>query len=417
MPTTEHIHLPLYTDEETPDLSTTGHYNHAMEIIDANVGELEQKDSELAEDIADERDAREKADQDVSSYVKTETTALGSRIDNAEVEISANSADLTGIKGLTYGEGGQVFLEESGGSYSSPALEEIRHEISDLQGQGGGTEVNSIAPLVVDTAPTSATSECLGVGNAARAYGDRGIAIGHTVSAFTRGIAIGGRDTTLPNPPTKVTASGNSVVIGYNTVDQGQASVVIGLQARSDNASGVAIGDAAQYTSSCGIAIGYNAYCYGDNSVALGRNSRAGEADTVSVGSGNSRYSTIVTRRIVNVTDPTNGQDAATKNYVDTAIAAIPTGGSGLTVIDLGDAQAADVYAEVKAAWPNCVLMGANYAYPAQYDESSDSYIFTTVFPGSSYVYWVSPTEILPESLEIVQPDTTFGALASAVTA
>lgn len=48
MPTTEHIHLPLYTDEETPDLSTTGHYNHAMEILDANVGELEKKDAELA---------------------------------------------------------------------------------------------------------------------------------------------------------------------------------------------------------------------------------------------------------------------------------------------------------------------------------------------------------------------------------
>ena len=34
MPTTEHIHLPLYTDEETPDLSSTGHYNVAMEIVD-----------------------------------------------------------------------------------------------------------------------------------------------------------------------------------------------------------------------------------------------------------------------------------------------------------------------------------------------------------------------------------------------
>lgn len=94
MPTTEHIHLPLYTDEETPDLSTTGHYNEAMEILDNS-----------------------------AVYV-------GARIDNAETEISANSADLTGIKGLTYGEGGQVFLENEGGEYSSPALEEIRHEIS-----------------------------------------------------------------------------------------------------------------------------------------------------------------------------------------------------------------------------------------------------------------------------------------------
>ena len=119
MPTTEHIHLPLYTDEETPDLSTTGHYNHAMEIIDANVGELEKKDSELAGDIANEREARTSAD-----------TALGSRIDNAETEISANSADLTGIKGLTYGAQHVNFIESSNGEYTSPALEEIAEQIA-----------------------------------------------------------------------------------------------------------------------------------------------------------------------------------------------------------------------------------------------------------------------------------------------
>ena len=101
MPTTEHIHLPLYTDEETPDLSTTGHYNHAMEIIDANIGELEAED-----------------------------TALGSRIDNAETEISANSADLTGIKGLTYGKQHVNFVENSNGEYTSPALEEIAEQIA-----------------------------------------------------------------------------------------------------------------------------------------------------------------------------------------------------------------------------------------------------------------------------------------------
>ena len=130
MPTTEHIHLPLYTDEETPDLSTTGHYNEAMEILDNSavyVDEMldrerlqrETRDAELDDLISTEERARTSAD-----------TALGARIDNAETEISANSADLTGIKGLTYGEGGQVFLENEGGEYSSPALEEIRHEIS-----------------------------------------------------------------------------------------------------------------------------------------------------------------------------------------------------------------------------------------------------------------------------------------------
>lgn len=81
MPTTEHIHLPLYTDEETPDLSPTGHYNHAMEILDANVGELEAKDAELAADIADEREARTDADTALDTAYKAADTALGKRID------------------------------------------------------------------------------------------------------------------------------------------------------------------------------------------------------------------------------------------------------------------------------------------------------------------------------------------------
>lgn len=166
MPTTEHIHLPLYTDEETPDLSTTGHYNHAMEIIDANVGELEKKDAELAENIADEREARIAGDSALDAKLAAETkartdadtaldtaykaadtalgkridaetaareaadTTLGSRIDNAETEISANSADLTGIKGLTYGRHHINFLESHNGEYTSPALEEIAEQIA-----------------------------------------------------------------------------------------------------------------------------------------------------------------------------------------------------------------------------------------------------------------------------------------------
>lgn len=148
MPTTEHIHLPLYTDEETPDLSTTGHYNHAMKIIDANIGELEAEDAELAEDLADEREvriagdnaldaklaaetkARTDADTALDTAYKAADTALGSLIDNAKTEISANSADLTGIKGLTYGKHHINFLESHNGEYTSPALEEIAEQIA-----------------------------------------------------------------------------------------------------------------------------------------------------------------------------------------------------------------------------------------------------------------------------------------------
>ena len=57
-------------------------------------------------------------------------TALGVRIDSAETEISANSADLTGIKGLTYGNDHVAFLENNNGEYDSPALQEIEEQIA-----------------------------------------------------------------------------------------------------------------------------------------------------------------------------------------------------------------------------------------------------------------------------------------------
>lgn len=136
MPTTEHIHLPLYTDEETPDLSTTGHYNEAMEILDNSA-------VYVAEMLDSERAQREARDAELNGLISTEVlartsadTALGTRIDNAETEISANSADLTGIKGLTYGAQHVNFIENSNGEYSSPALEEIDEQITALETAG-----------------------------------------------------------------------------------------------------------------------------------------------------------------------------------------------------------------------------------------------------------------------------------------
>nr|DAL21695.1 MAG TPA_asm: hypothetical protein [Caudoviricetes sp.] len=98
----------LYEPDASPDLTESGKYNTALMAVDA--------------DMHDEEQARIEGD-----------TALGKRIDNAEVEISANSADLTGIKGLTYGDTHVNFLENSNGEYSSPALEEIAEQVDELK--------------------------------------------------------------------------------------------------------------------------------------------------------------------------------------------------------------------------------------------------------------------------------------------
>lgn len=87
-------------------------------------------ESEINAKLAAETQARTDADAALDTAYKAADTALGSRIDNAETEISANSADLTGIKGLTYGTQHVNFLESSNGEYTSPALEEIAERIA-----------------------------------------------------------------------------------------------------------------------------------------------------------------------------------------------------------------------------------------------------------------------------------------------
>lgn len=142
----------LYEPDASPDLTESGEYNTALMAVDADMHDEEQAriegDTALNIAIANEMAQRKAADDMLNGRADTETAerkaadtaldtaykaadaALGNRIDNAEAEISANSADLTGIKGLTYGDTHVNFLDNSNGEYSSPALEEIAEQIS-----------------------------------------------------------------------------------------------------------------------------------------------------------------------------------------------------------------------------------------------------------------------------------------------
>lgn len=170
MAETPYNHYALYEPDASPDLTATGEYNRAIMGIDSDmhaeeterayadkqlsdrittlgnreitdVRDLNAKilaeemnrvsaDSGLATDIDNEKKARTNYDALIEREYKAADTALGKRIDNAEVEISANSADLTGIKSLTYGNEHVQFLENDNGSYSSPALDEITEQMT-----------------------------------------------------------------------------------------------------------------------------------------------------------------------------------------------------------------------------------------------------------------------------------------------
>lgn len=105
--------------------------------IDAEAAARGEADTALGRRIDAESTARGAADTALGGRIDTEKadresadTALGSRIDNAETEISANSADITGIKSLTYGDDHAAFIENNAGEYNSPALQEIANNIA-----------------------------------------------------------------------------------------------------------------------------------------------------------------------------------------------------------------------------------------------------------------------------------------------
>ena len=220
-----------------------------------------------------------------------------------------------------------------------------------------GTQINNLAPLVVDRAPTAGDKESVAIGyqasasaggyvaigSTARATGATSggygsVAVGQNATASSRGVAVG----------SMATSDSFSVAIGYSTGTGGNTqSVMIGHRtvAAASCDRPTAVGSDIEINDRDATAIGYRASigAGGENSVSLGNYSSTAEPNVVSVGSGVTTLtlsddmteeqqaiaraaSDVPTRRIVNVTDPRDAQDAATKGYVDTKIAEIPTG-------------------------------------------------------------------------------------------
>lgn len=162
-------------------------------------------------------------------------------------------------------------------------------------------KINSIAPLTVDTAPTSDDPTGVSIGD------------GATVTGNYHGIAIG----------SSATVDGDSyqgVAIGYQSRSHGSGSVVIGQYAADDassqysGAGSVIVGGNSEGRETYVTVVGGRASASGYNSVAIGNNSVATSSKEFSIGSDD------LQRRITHVTDPTELQDAATKNYVDTQL-------------------------------------------------------------------------------------------------
>ena len=174
-----------------------------------------------------------------------------------------------------------------------------------------------------------------------KAIGDESVAIGYSSYAIAeRSLALG---------VDSWAGTMRSTAVGENTyIDGGTRSVAIGAAAYIQDANNsiaiggssgieiegsgygsVGIGGSSFVSKTLGTAIGYSSAVGHENSVALGANAVTTKVFQVSVGNPDREE----TRLISNVSTPVDSTDAATKGYVDTAIANAGGGSSGYTLI------------------------------------------------------------------------------------
>ena len=292
--------------------------------IDAEEQARQEADQQLQAKIDAEEQARQEADQQLQAKIDAETQArqqadqrLQSAIDAINgkldaMEIESNNLYTASAKLPTV----QAIINSTNQPISSSNKLATMADVEAGGGGGGGggtSDINVIAPLKVETAPVSVRPNTIAIGNAARSSEEGSIAIGHSASTASNAlnsIAIG------TSARTKYT---QAVAIGMQTEAAGSA-VAIGMNAVAKTAEGVAIGNAATtFVPSGGgskgaVAIGYGSYTKEDATVSFGAQ-----------GNPSIDASMPNTRRLINVSDPVNAQDVATKAYVDAKPYNIPS--------------------------------------------------------------------------------------------
>lgn len=196
-----------------------------------------------------------------------------------------------------------------------------------------GAEINSIAPLTVGTAPRAADRESVVIGDHSNANGASSVAVGHystTRGAYSTSVG------------TYSTSTDASAAVGQDATANGSLTVAVGAVASATGNRSIAIGGESGTVATEELSTSDPKWTtIGSYSVALGAGSlvATGQDNVVSFGNGGiSEYWRLrrnqyvdhkdapdgpATRRLINVTDPVNAQDAATKNYVDTQLTPI----------------------------------------------------------------------------------------------
>ena len=323
MGATINYNFPIYDDDWPPDLTSTGAEAQAIIDIDTELKKQETQEnadaSRLNQLIQDERTERTDADTTLQGNIDKETaerkaadSELKASVENVENELTDVSAAVTGVFGLTYGDDNVNFIEKSGDAYSSPALVEIQHQITDASaapawdtvtdkpfetlGDGlsvtdgalsASGNVNIVAPVTTNNKPI-AQEYSFAAGYGASAYVGNGVAIGQ--SAYVSrdgGIAIGARANCTNSAIAlgiDAEATSTSVAFGAKAKSKGDSSVGVGYAATPTGQYGVSIGANSVVNKANGIAIGNTANSYGDGAIAIGVNTQGNSTSSVAIG-------------------------------------------------------------------------------------------------------------------------------------
>lgn len=287
---------------------------------------------------------------------------------------------------------------------------------------GRESKASGSESTAVGTEANSSAQSAVAVGNKAQATASGAIAEGSEAKATgTNSVALGVKTEATGNASvaegfnSKATAD-NAIALGNEAKASNTNTIAIGKSSSASNINSIAIGDSSKTTGSWGVALGPNSKTNTDWSVSLGGNSevnsswstalgymasvdknggmsvalgaqskvKSGDGDVVSVGNDNLK------RKIINVANGVNANDAVNKSQLDVVEAKVnnkvdkgtvgPNGGqaigagskaNGAGALALGNASEADGYIATAVGYAHAldtytVAMGVNaYAYNA----------------------------------------------------